>query len=214
MNARSNHTDYIKRGIIKGFAERARALCDEEFLEKELENLEDVFVANGYGREEVRETLNAKKVQREQTGEDERPPIGRMTVPYVAGLSEEFKRLGKSKGFSVFFTPGSKLRSISKIHQKPLGNKRSHAVYQIDCSCQKARYNGETKRRFTTRLSEHQASVRLTKADLESGNEQSAQDRMNKDDGGIARHSVECPSGIDWENSKVLSVETDTGVAS
>ena len=75
----------------------------------------------------------------------------------------------------------------------------------------KARYNGETKRRFTTRLSEHQASVRLTKADLEAGNEQSAQDRMNEDDGGIARHSVECPSGIDWENSKVLSVETDTG---
>ena len=57
VNARSNHPEYMKAGIIKGFAERARALCDKEFLQDELDNLEDVFVANGYIREEVRRII-------------------------------------------------------------------------------------------------------------------------------------------------------------
>ena len=43
----------MKRAIIKGFADRARALCDEKHLAEELHNIEDVFVANGYPRETV-----------------------------------------------------------------------------------------------------------------------------------------------------------------
>ena len=83
-------------------------------------------------------------------------------------------------------------------------------VYAIDCLCHKARYTGETKRRFETRLNEHQASVRLTRADLASGNVQAAEQRMGKDDGGIAKHSVECEQEIDWTNSKVIGTEMNT----
>ena len=57
VKAKSNHPKFMKRGIMKGFAERARALCDQEFLEDELQNLEDVFVANGYTRSEVKKAL-------------------------------------------------------------------------------------------------------------------------------------------------------------
>ena len=42
VRSKSNHPETIKRGIQKGFAERARALCDEENLEKEPKNIEDV----------------------------------------------------------------------------------------------------------------------------------------------------------------------------
>ena len=102
-----------------------------------------------------------------------------------------------------------KLRSISKLQQKPLGKKRSNVVYRIDCKCQKARYTGETKRRFETRLSEHQAAVRLTKAYLDAGDVESAEKRMRKEDRGIARHSSECTNGIDWNNAKVIGLESD-----
>ena len=30
---------------------------------------------------------------------------------------------------------------------------------------------------------------------------------MGKEDGGLARHSVDCEKGIDWENARVLGVE-------
>ena len=173
-----------------------------------MKNLEDVFVANGYDREDVRETLKEKDNTNQSPDENE-PSMGRVTIPYVRGLSEEFKRFGKARGFNTYFTPGMKLRSISKLQQTPLGNKRSNVVYRIECKCEKARYTGETKRRFTTLLSEHQASVRLTKADLDAGDMQSAEKRMGKEDGGIARHSTECTKGIDWDSAKVIGLESD-----
>ena len=30
-----------------------------------------------------------------------------------------------------------------------------------------------------------------------------AKKRMGKEDGGLARHSVECTEGIDWENNSI-----------
>ena len=39
VKAKSNHPPCMKKGIIKGFADRARALCDEKHLEEELKNV-------------------------------------------------------------------------------------------------------------------------------------------------------------------------------
>ena len=46
MKVRSNHSHFMKKNIIRGFAERARALCDGKYLNDELQNIEGVFVAN------------------------------------------------------------------------------------------------------------------------------------------------------------------------
>ena len=50
MEKRSNHPESMKRAIINGFPDRARALCDK----KHLHNIEDVFVMNGHPREFMR----------------------------------------------------------------------------------------------------------------------------------------------------------------
>ena len=44
--------------------------------------------------------------------------------------------------------------------------------------------------------------VRLTNEDLHKGNTLSAEKRMGKEDGGLARHTVECQSGVDWETQR------------
>ena len=53
----------------------------------------------------------------------------------------------------------------------------------------------------------HEAKVRLTKKDIEDGNIESAEIRMGKEDGGIARHSTQCSKDIDWKKSKVICTE-------
>lgn len=58
-----DHPESMKRAIIKGFSDRARALCDEEHQEDELHNIEDVFVASGYPRETVRRFMEQKLQQ-------------------------------------------------------------------------------------------------------------------------------------------------------
>ena len=59
-----------------------------------------------------------------------------------------------------------------------------------------------------TRKKEHQNKVRLTKQDLEAGNEKRASRRMNDGDGGLAKHSSTCTKGIDWEKSRIVAKES------
>ena len=49
--------------------------------------------------------------------------------------------------------------------------------------------------------------VRLTNEDLHKGNTLSAEKRMGKEDGGLARHTVECQSGVDWGNAEIVARE-------
>ena len=53
----SNHRDTVKKAVIKGYADRARALCDDENLEAEMQNIVDVFKENGYAEREIREAM-------------------------------------------------------------------------------------------------------------------------------------------------------------
>jgi uncharacterized protein (UPF0335 family) len=71
VKAKSNHPPCMKKGIIKVFADRARALGDEKNLEEELKNVEDVFVANGFERQKVREYMQEDKRERNESEEQE-----------------------------------------------------------------------------------------------------------------------------------------------
>ena len=71
VKKRSNHPESMKRAIIKGFADRARALCDEKHLAEELHNIEDVFVVNGYPRETVRRFMEQRPQQIDKREQEE-----------------------------------------------------------------------------------------------------------------------------------------------
>ena len=80
-------------------------------------------------------------------------------------------------------------------------------MYKIPCTCQNTLYVGETWRLFQARKKEHMNKVRLTNEDLHKGNTLSAEKRMGKEDGGLARHTVECQSGVDWGNAEIVARE-------
>ena len=44
------------------------------------------------------------------------------------------------------------------------------------------------------------------------GNTLSAKKRMGKDDGGLARHTVECQCGVDWGNAEIVVRERERGL--
>ena len=106
IKEKSNHPPYVKKGIIKGFADRARALCDEDHLEDELKNVEDVFVANGFEREKVQEYMKESKREDDKEQAKEQEYRGMVVVPYVRGLSEQFKRL------TTLSTPFARLSNL------------------------------------------------------------------------------------------------------
>ena len=125
----------------------------------------------------------------------------------MKGFSEVFKRVASKHGVKTTFKPGTKIKDRKSTARTPLGPKKANVIYSIPCKCANNIYIGETYRMFETRKKEHEAKVRLTKKDLEEGNIESAENRMGKEDGGLARHSSQCLMGIDWKKSKIITTE-------
>ena len=122
-----------------------------------------------------------------------------MTIPYLKGVSEQFRRTANLHSFRDAFKPGRKIKEIKRTCQEPLGERQKCVVYKIPCACQNTVYVGETWRLFQTRKKEHMDKVRLTNEDLRKGNILSAEKRVGKEDGGLAQHTMECQShGAEW----------------
>ena len=205
IKEKSNHAPAVKRGIICGFAERARKLCSEETKEKELDNVKTMFVANGYSKtsvEKMMQTLNRTEEEEEETQKSG------VSVEYVKGISEKFRTIMNQFDFRVAFKSGQKIKDLQNKAKEPLGEKKNNVVYKIDCKCGKATYVGETKQRFEERLQNHKDRERLTRQDMEMGRNVSAQVRMGKTDAGLTRHSVmNCQSEVDWNDAKQVTQE-------
>ena len=75
LKKQSNHQENTKKGVIKGYGDRARALCDPQYLQGELQNIEDVFVENGYSRKEVQNAMKERQPAQDNTeeGDTEEP---------------------------------------------------------------------------------------------------------------------------------------------
>ena len=60
-----------EKGIIKGFADRAGALCDDKHVADEPKNVEDVFVANGFERKIVQRYMEESKREEKEDQTEE-----------------------------------------------------------------------------------------------------------------------------------------------
>lgn len=195
--------------MIQGFAERARVLCSKENVESELENVEKVFVANGFDRREVKEKMKKKTEQSEiesETGDrQEEHKRGAISVPYVKGVSEQFRRIINQHGFRTAFKSGLKVNEIQNRAKKPLGDRKRELVYKIECGCGEGVYIGQTKQRWNERRKQHSDNIRYTEQDIYTNTEMSkqrAEMRTRGIGGGLVKHvAVECERGIDWEKS-------------
>ena len=204
IKKKSNHSENIKKGVIKGYTERAKTYCDPKYLKKELNNIMNMFQDNGYNKKEIEDAMN----QENNTPEEEENEIrGIVTIPNIPGFMPKFKKIVKQHKFRVANKTENKVRDLIGKARTPLGDKNTNVVYNIPCNCKKYSYTGETNRKWETRKKEHQNKVRLTKQDLEAGNTEKAQKRMNEGDGGLAKHATLCTHGINWEDSKIINRE-------
>ena len=195
IKKKSNHKESIKKAIIKGFADRARALCDEQHLESEMNNIAEVFRENGYEEKEIKEAMKEKEKAKEQQEESR----GVITLPNIPGVMPQFTRVAKQHGFRVANNTDKKVRDLSTNAKTPLKEKNSCVVYNIPCKCGKYSYTGETDRKFETRKKEHQDKVRLAREDFKDERYDRAENRMSSSDGDLARHTAASGEDIDWE---------------
>ena len=206
IKKKSNHRESTKHGVIKGYADRARALCDPSYLDAELKNIRDVFKDNGYNDDEITTAMTEKDKSTEEAEED-KETRGMVVMPNIPGFTRRFNKIAKDHKFTVANKAENKVRDLTSSAKTPLGEKNTNVVYRIPCKCKKFTYVGETERKWGTRKKEHRDKVRLTKEDIDRGDITRATNRMNDGDGGLAKHATSCPHEIDWDEAKIIGKE-------
>ena len=119
----------------------------------------------------------------------EKKPI--VKLPWIPGLSPKLRRVLK-KDFCVIFTPALDLNRILCNHKYTTASIQSTRVYSFACSCGKM-YVGETKKKISTRLNEHQK-------DIFHG---------IWDKNGASEHTTDCREGFRWNEVTTLAVENN-----
>ena len=149
----SSHDPKILRGIFKGFLKRANRICSAEFREKEVEFLVEVFVENGYKRENLLRIVEETKLTStipevsNTTLPEETQPGETITLPWIPGVSPRLRKVYKKAGYRVAFKSGRNIGNILTSRNKSKLPGNSHpGIYKIPCSCGKTPYRGETKK--------------------------------------------------------------------
>ena len=207
IKKKSNPKGNIKKAVIKGYGNRARNLCDPQCVDKELNYVKHVFIENGHPENEVREALKGKTPKREDDEEEESTSWRNRKHALHAHHPNVHQPVQlDSKATQIPSSQQSEHndRDLTTKVKTPLGDKNSNVVYNIPCKCDRYTYTGETCRKWSTRKKEHQSQVRLTKQDIEEGDKERTEHRMNKNDGGLARHSNVGQQGIDWERARII----------
>ena len=184
----SCHDDKVKNGVFKGFIARAKSLCSTKYIKEEIEFITDVFVENGY------EKVKLQKLIKDM----EKPKVNKMSnatnytsLPWIPGLSQKLKKSFKKFGCVISFKSPTNLNSILTKQNKPqLPPNSKPGVYFIPTSC-KTGYTGETKKRISSRNTQHEKAV--FKGDV--------------DEDALAEHNQTCDCKISWDQTQTLAVE-------
>ena len=103
IKKKSNHRDHTKRGIIKGYSDRVRKLCEPEYLEEESRNIEEVFKENSYMENKIKNTMKeqrrTKMTEAETTESGYGPPQrGIVVIENNPNINPQFDKIPGSMG--------------------------------------------------------------------------------------------------------------------
>jgi len=182
------------RSVFKGFLARAKRICSENYLKDEIQFLIDMFVENGHNREMLEGIASTYEVGSRISVEDEsttdKPPT--VKVPWIPVLGPKLRKIMKQRGVNTKFTSGRNLESLLCNHKTKLPSNSYAGVYRVECGCSSV-YIGETKKRVSVRMKEHQSDIFHGRW----GNS------------GASKHAETCTDEFKWEEAKTLAVENN-----
>ncbi|XP_011862457.1 PREDICTED: uncharacterized protein LOC105559054 [Vollenhovia emeryi] len=160
LHANSHHHPAQKNSVISSLVHRALSISKPAALNGELNHLHRTLTRNGYSSRNI--NLTIKKLTNMESGqnnnttpETEKEKIKAVVLPYVRGTTDRISRILSKHNIKAIFKPCNKLSEMlpnPKDRRPPL---TAPGVYKVPCSCGKA-YIGETGRKISTRIKEHQ----------------------------------------------------------
>ena len=159
----SNHHLSAKYNVIKTLTHRAHTICSTpKHLEAELKHLEEALGNCKYPKWAIKKVYKQHLLRKEkkQQPTTTNKPLRRshIVIPYVPGMCESIKNIGKKYGVAVYFKGNRTLKNIlvSPKDKDEMANKSS-IIYSYCCGeigCDEE-YLGESGRTFGERFKEH-----------------------------------------------------------
>ena len=172
----SNHPIEHKLGVIRTLYNRAESIVTTaEDRVEELNHVDNALTQCGYPKwalKKFRDKLSTPTTTAEPSVTERNQSRGRVTIPYIPGLSDKLKRVFLEHNVQFTHKPTNKLRDLLVAPKdKSLKGDITGTVYHIPCSgsdnsgCEEF-YIGETDRDFWTRFSEHKRKCMVKKSEV------------------------------------------------
>ena len=157
----SNHPISAKRSVVQALMHRAKMVCStSELLAKEMDYLNIVLCLNSYPDWFLKKSYNNQHA--EQTPSHETSKVAFVSVPYIQGLSEEFRRIFKNTEVQIIFKGCNTLKTLlMHPNNKIPAQLCQDVVYQWICPTENcsSTYIGESSRCLESRVKEHSTST-------------------------------------------------------
>ena len=187
-------------GVFKGFLSRAYKICSDEKIEEEVEFLISMFAEHGYERSKFQriaedfkqnillEQNDVAHDEEMEKQEEEVTPV--VKLPWMPIIGPKLRAAFRKHDVKVIFTAGPNLKDLLSQHKCPLPKNSQPGVYRLECNCS-AIYIGETKKRVSTRVTQHER-------DIFNGRWQMS---------GASEHAKVCDQGFKFQDATTVSVE-------
>ena len=185
LDFNSYHPLSHKRSVVRTLWTRAEKVCSTAaHLKEERGYLRKVFHDNGYPHRLIRRWTAPRKNNLSSPLQ----VVKRVTVPYVKGASEATERILRKNGVSVAHKPKNTLHgALTKVKDKEKPEEQAGVVYNVRCKDCDAHYVGETGKRLSSRVQEHQRAI--NRKDISSA---------------IFKHCEEHRHEVDWQGAEVV----------
>jgi uncharacterized protein (UPF0335 family) len=162
LSFHSSHSVGHKRSVVSTLLTRAyRLTSDPSGIRKEIRKVYLDLRSNGYPERFINSVHRSVKHSLDKI--HKKAPLDLScvaTIPYVPVISDCIGRILRSAGVTPIFRPIGKLSFLQKKRSTTPALENRNIVYRVDCTECDSSYIGQSSRRLSTRLSEHQTDVR------------------------------------------------------
>ena len=147
--------------MVKSLTDRAKVIpssVDQQL--KEMKHVIAALRANGYPKRFVIHASKSKRPSQQKPATVPDDKKGFCILPYVKGTTEPIKRILSNYNIKVALKPHHTIGNLFPKPKDPVPKDQTRgATYSIPCQVCDKSYIGETKRKFSTQLKEHQKEV-------------------------------------------------------
>ena len=149
-----------KLSVINTLIHRAKQVCaTPEFLAKDMDHLHKVLLENHYPTQFFQEGKSQQKANKKpNTSTENFIERARVVIPYIKGLSEQYRHTLAKYIVRVFFKGTSTIKSLLMHLKDPIPDEQKiDIIYHWKCPANNctAEYMGETYRSLKERVSDH-----------------------------------------------------------